>query len=83
MDFGMSTSPYLPPSTGSQHSVNIAQMENWYNSIASSISDLARHQAVRREYLINDEIIATIEKKLLSESNDGDPLLINVISENI
>ena len=58
-------------------------MENWYNSIASLIIDLARHQAVRREHLINDDIIATIEKKLLLESNNANPLLIDAITEKI
>ena len=83
IDFGMSLSPSLPPSTGSQRSVNIARMENQYNSIASSISDLVSNQTVRRPHQISDNLIATIENKLMLQNNNGDQMLIDAVTQKI
>ena len=56
-------------------------MASQYNSIASSISDLARHQTVRRPHLISDDIIASIERKIELERINGNQLLIDAITE--
>ena len=42
VDFGISPSTSLPPSTGSLLSVNVDHMERRFNDIASSIVDLVR-----------------------------------------
>ena len=83
IDFGISMSQSLPPSTGNDRSISITRIESRFNSIASSISDLARHQAVHLQHLINDDIIATIENKLALESINGNQLLIDAITEII
>ena len=41
VEFGMSTSPSLPPSTGSSRSINVDRLHSGYEIITTSISDLA------------------------------------------
>ena len=82
----MNSSPFLPPSTGigrNSGALNVASMANQFNSIAASLSDLTRHQTVRRPHLISDDIIPSIEKKDELQRTRGNPLLIEAINEKI
>ena len=86
VDFGMNSSPFLPPSTGigrNSGALNVASMANQFNSIAASLSDLTRHQTVRQPHLISDDIIRSIEKKDELERTSGNPLLIEALNEKI
>ena len=60
VEFGMSPGASLPPSTCNYLSINVQIMERGYEFIASSISDLERHQFIRGVYVINNDIIAKI-----------------------
>jgi hypothetical protein len=64
VEFGMSPTASLPPSTGQRDSVNIDRMETGFQFIAASIRDLARSQSVRGLNAINNDIIQTTRERI-------------------
>jgi len=86
MDFGMNSSPYLPPSTGNSRNsgrLNVESMSNQFNSIAASLSELSRHQTVRPPHLISDDLIRSIEKREALVNTGGNPLIIEALDQKI
>ena len=77
VEFGMSHSASLPPSTGCHQSINIERMETGYQFIAASISNLDWQQVVRGIHEINNDSISTTRER---NGIDGDGLL-NMIYE--
>jgi hypothetical protein len=83
VEFGMSSSPSLPPSTGTGRSINFDRLQSGYQIIASSLSDLARQQSVRGSNVINEDIIATYTKKFELEREGVDGVLIQAYDQKI
>ena len=83
VDFGVSPTASLPPSTGSLRSVDVDRMERRFNGIASSIGDLVRGNMVRSVNDINNDIIAAIKEMNTLERNNSDIRLVEAYGEKI
>ena len=67
----------LPPSTGTQSSVNIDRMEYGYQQIAQSINNLAYQQRLRRSVDISNDIVCNVEKRADLICNNADREVID------
>ena len=83
VDFGVSSTPSLPPSTGKWHPFDIHRMENWYVTIANSINNLATHQLICRLLDFNNDINKTLQEKNISVCNDGDSVLLSAYDDKL
>ena len=81
--FNISTSTFLPPSTGSLRSVNVDRMERRFNDVASSIGDLVRCNMIRAVNVINDGIIAAIRTLNDLERTNADRRLVDAYTQQI
>ena len=76
VDYGMTQSPILPPSTGRWRAFDVERMENTYVGIANAINNLANQSLVRRPQEINDDIINTLQEKMAAQRNNIDDSII-------
>ena len=83
VNFGLSTNPCLPPSTGQWQPFDINRMESSYVAFANSINNLATHQLVRRIIDVNSDIIATLQEKNISIRNGEDSAMVSTLDEKL
>ena len=83
VDFGISNSASLPPSTGGVRNMNVEGMQNRFADIASSIQDLTRHTFVRALNVINDDLIKAIGELNALESGGGSDRLMKAYTDQI
>ena len=83
VDFGISNSASLPPSTGNMRNINVENMERRFAGIASSIQDLTKHAMVRTVNVVNDDLIKAIEELDRLERLHGNVRLIEAYQEKI
>ena len=77
VDFGMNNNPFLPPSTAGSILNDVNRVQNDFNAIASSISNLASSHMMRHADIIDDKIIQTIQDRTQAERNGACDELIN------
>ena len=83
VDFGVSPTAFLPPSTGSFRSINVERVEGRYTEIAASITDLAIQGLVCAVSAINDDIISAIKEQNVLTQNGLDSCLIDAYQTKI
>ena len=83
VDFGISNSASLPPSTCGVRSVNVEGMQSRFTDIASSIQDLTRHTFVRALNVINDDLIKAIGELNDLERGGGSDRLMKAYMDRI
>ena len=83
VDFGLSTNPFLPPSTSQWQPFDLNRMESSYLAIVSCINNLATHHLVRRAMDVHKDIIATLQQKNMSVSNGCDSAMVKALDEQL
>ena len=83
VDFGMSNSPSLPPSTTGGYRIDIGRVDGTFNAIARSIDRLADSHMNRPADEIFDKIIKTMQDKALAERQGCPPNLLEVYQRKI
>ena len=76
VDFGMTQSLILLPSTGRWRVFDVKRMKNAYVGIANAINNLANQSLVRRPQEIKDDIIITLQEKMAAQRNKIDESII-------
>ena len=79
----MSPGATLPPSTGNFRGSNVEIMERGYTFIASSISDLERHNFVRGFNVINNGTIFLIHARRECEQVYGEPRFMEAYDQKL
>ena len=83
VDFGMNNNPFLPPSTAGSIINDVNRVQNDFNAIASSISNLASSHMIRHADVIDDKIIQTIQDRTQAERNGACDELINAYKNKL
>ena len=82
-NYNMQFEQNLPPSTGSERSINIDRMEQGYTSIAESINNLAYQQRIRRVIDINDDLQRSVQLRVDLMSAGSDNLIVSQVEHTI
>ena len=76
VDFGISNSASLPPSTSNIRNLNVDGMEARFSGIAQSIQELTKHAMCRSPNVVNDDLIkALVELDNLERLNENPRLI--------
>ena len=76
MDFGISNTTFLSPSTSNVRNVNIEGMQRRFKGITSLIHDLTRHLTVRAVHVVTEDLIKAIEELDRLKSTNGNSWLM-------